>query len=137
MDVFGRVEISVLNVAAGIAHKQPLPQREDLLDCFAAVAHLRRGLKPADDMQLTVKQRHLICQLAATFAPAHVADRTGQMLVFDQALHMQILDADGLVFAAQLRGQLVKSVVPDMGNAGVNLRHLMLGFPQQFPLLTL
>lgn len=66
----------------------------------------------------------LVLQLATELAPRCIADRLGQLMVLDHVFRGQVLDADDVVLADQLGGQLVLHVQPLVSDALMDTRNL-------------
>jgi hypothetical protein len=58
----------------------------------------------------------LVCQLAATFAKAHIDNCTRQTAIAYHAMDIQILKADYAIASRDPRGELVQRITADIGD---------------------
>lgn len=95
------------------------------VDMATVRAHLGRGLKPTNHLDILAVPLGLILDLAAQFAPASIHDRpihgATPRGVSNHRRNRQILDTErgGLVLAHQMTADLVEVVVSDVGNGFV------------------
>ncbi len=118
-DVLRRVEVPVVQDAAGRASPRPGGQAQLGERELACRAGLGRGVPAAGHDQLAAGSLALVLQLAAELAPPAVADRPGQAPVADHVGDREVLDRDQVVAADQAGGGLVQEVAAGVGDLAV------------------
>lgn len=125
-DVPRRVDVSIMGRPTRDTGPLAVGKGQLGMDMAAIRAHLGRGLKPTNHLDVLTMPLGLILDLAAQLAPTSIHDRpvhgaTPRGVCY-HVRNRQILDTErgGLVLAHQMTTDLVEVVVTDVGNGFVS-----------------
>ncbi len=113
--VSGGIEVTVNHRAAMRADVGTVTEREVVALRATAGTRLAAGIEAVGHFDTHAVHRCLVLYLPSQFAKGHVADRLGQLRAL-HALHVQVLDGDGLVGRGEDGGQFLHEVASDVGN---------------------
>ena len=145
-DISRRVHIAVVPCATFGTGPFPHLQRHLVHNILAFRTGLAGWRKPASNPQLAAIPRRLVFQLPPELPHADIGDGTGQVMILDHALDVQVLDGDDIGALDDGGGGLVQEIRATGGDSGVNPRNLdplpippvaALSHPRQPPLLAL
>ena len=104
------VEVPVMPRGTHWTRPLAIRQSQVRFDIAAEVTPFARRKECPDSLYPAAVPCALVFQLAQKLAPPGVADPFGQVMVGQQAFHMQVLDIQRLVFARQSMTLLVQEV---------------------------
>lgn len=113
--------------ATGGARPLAHDQRQSFEPVPASRTRLAARVEPICHNDLPAAHHRLVFQLPTELEEAHIGDGAGQMAVPHHAAHVQVLNANGVESAREVRRELVQGVRTDRGNAGMQPRQLRLG----------
>ena len=108
------VQVPIHVRATGIAYIGPARQGQFPLGMSTPATPFRGGVEAWRDHQRRAVPAGFILQLPPKLVKPHIRYPAGQFPILEHPRHIQVLDHDPAVVLGQVRGQLVKRVLPNM-----------------------
>ena len=110
------IEVTVDGSATLRADKEAILQSEVILLPSAYMASLTAGIVTVGYGDGNTVHRSLVFYLSTQLAKRHIADALSQFVLAHHPLHIQVLQADGLVLRGEDGGELLREVTADVGD---------------------
>ena len=125
-DIDCGVDVSIVNCAAVRARPFSIGKRQRMAGCPALTTAFGGREKAINLDQLSAVPQSLIGQYSDKITPSGIGNGLRQTMVLNQTLHIEIFDADRLVFADQSNAEGMEGIAPGItyrriGPSGLNL----------------